>query len=123
MRKRNKIAIGVVLVVVVLVDIGLLLWWMPPTEPPLRVGMSEEEVEQALGPLGMGPNGWSGPGQGPIRIVTYYNPSKVFDPDTLNVYYEDDRAVKWERFHESNGRTLPSWLDRAKKRVGKRVGW
>ncbi len=46
---RKKIAIGFRLIVVALVITVVVAWFMPPAEPPVRVGMNIAEVEHTLG--------------------------------------------------------------------------
>ena len=45
----NTLTLCLFLVLVVLLVTALAVWWMPPTEPPLRKGMSLDEVHQQLG--------------------------------------------------------------------------
>ena len=46
---RKKVAIGLGLVLLALLVTVLVALWMQPAEPPLQVGMSQEEVDRAMG--------------------------------------------------------------------------
>jgi hypothetical protein len=121
---RKKLTLGVWLVAIMLAIVGppFAMWSMRPYEPPLRVGMDQEEVHQLLGaPDGSGPMGkglWDWPqdvycsgsdwlGNRRILVVTY----KAVHPG--------GEKFKVERWGYMRPLSTPTWLDL----IGEWFGW
>ena len=62
MRKQLALAAGLVAVILAIVVPPLVAWSVRPYEPPLRVGMDQEEVHQLLGAPDDGSGGPIGSG-------------------------------------------------------------
>jgi hypothetical protein len=117
---RKKLAIGAVLALLALIVTVTSTWFLAPDEPPLRVGMNTEEVEQAMERSGRKLvfhtfyHGWPSP----ALFSAYYET----DPDCfgrhsrVQVEYEDSRVARWET--KVLPMTRPPWLERALKAIG-----
>jgi hypothetical protein len=46
---RKKLAVGLALALLAILVTALATWWIAPAEPPLRVGMAEDEAESIVG--------------------------------------------------------------------------
>jgi hypothetical protein len=135
MRKKLTIYLGLVLLAL-LVTV-LLAWFMPQAEPPLRKGMTEPDVEAALGVkgslIGLGrhqstgehsvPTDRLGNGLTTRRGVTKLKGVYSVPPDWLGngatvwvSFDEAGQADHWEV--QSLPRTRPPWLDTALKWAG-----
>jgi hypothetical protein len=133
---RRKIGVSLGLVLLALLVTALVVWWLPPTEPPLRVGMTTQEVEEALGEsyaLTNSDSTWLFRGfeEGCefVAQVDHYQigPNWLGTNQKLSVHYEaggdksvvfghPGRVTHWEV--EPLPRTRPPWLDRAMKGAG-----
>jgi hypothetical protein len=109
---RKKIAIGVGLVAVALIVPVVVCGRMAPAQPPLRAGMTADEVFDLLG-IGIGGS------------CTLHSSESDFitEPDWLGnqawieVEFDGDhRVVGWDTHPLS--RTRPPWLDQALNAVG-----
>jgi hypothetical protein len=114
---QKKIAAYLGLPFFVLVVTVLTVRWLPPTEPPLRVGMTHEEVRHLMGddsisiPVG---NGFD-----PELYVTGYSTEVDWLGNSQFVDVWTDRnwiVVSLEV--KQLPRTRPPWLDRTAKWVG-----
>jgi hypothetical protein len=115
---RKKIAIGVGLVAVVLVALALVDWWLTPAAPPLRAGMTKDEVTNVLRASG-GRVLYDG-----LVVDTVYQTG----PDWMGRC--QTIGVEWDHDHEPHDRRLVSWQrdpafmrplslwDRGRKAVG-----
>jgi hypothetical protein len=124
---RRKLATCLGLILLALVVAVLAAWWLPPAEPPLRVGMTEKEVDAVLAPK----TSSSEPCRDcrPFRLPASY--AKVYWPgwadwrghyQTVRVWFDNDgRAVEWKIENGSGAR--PSWLDRQDRAIKKWAGW
>ena len=104
--------VGVGLVVVVLAVTVLVCDRMEPTEPPLRVGMTADEVEQLLGK----PSATAG---GLMSHISLYDKQEDWlgSSRSIQVHFDSNGyVVDWTV--RSFSRTRPPWLDRALKAVG-----
>jgi hypothetical protein len=106
---RRKIAVGAGLVAVVLTVTVLVCDRMAPAQPPLRVGMTGDEVFDLLG------IGISG-------TMHSWETDFISEPDWLGnrtwieVEFDgENRVVRWNT--EPMHRTRPPWLDLALKAV------
>jgi hypothetical protein len=119
---RIKIATGVGLALVVLTVLALLCGRMPPSQPPLRVGMTKSEVGSALG--GKKVVGWrvsiaAADDEGLWRVLRatdgYHQGTDAFgnQRDVIVHFDDDQRLSRWEI--EPRPRTRPPWLDRGLK--------
>jgi uncharacterized protein (DUF58 family) len=118
---RKKLAVWVGLVFLVLVVASFVVWYLPPAEPPLRVGMTDAEVSRVLGE----PNGSVGyvhfgkPPYPRVQRSNYYTETGyVFgNRQTVEVYFDDEeRVTTWEV--KPLPRSRPPWLDTALKGIG-----
>ena len=116
MRMRKKIVVGVGLVVVALAILGppCMTLGLRAGEPPLRVGMTSDEAEWAVGC-----NSVSG---GYSCMGDYWNeytpkPDWLGKQQTITIDFDSEgRLESWTV--KSLPRTRPPWLDRAAKVVG-----
>ncbi len=117
---RKKLAVGVGLVAVVLAIAGppFVTWSARSYELPLRVGMTEEEVQAALGnlPSRMGDSG--GVAGAVMLWQKRYDPSPDWlgNRESIQVTYVNSRVTSWEI--EPRSRTRPHWLSAAAKWFG-----
>ncbi len=109
MRKKLTLCLGLVLLALLVT--GLVAWFLPPAEPPLRVGMTEEEVDEVMEK--------SGYFQADVWGTTY----DTLETDRLGycqsvvVTYDKDGQLKQWRVDSVNHVQSPL-LDRAMKWVG-----
>ncbi len=108
---RKKLAVFLGLLLLVLVSTLLAVWFMPGAEPPLRVGMTEWEVEQEMG---------EGVNQINLGTHTYVwykqGPDCLGRQQTVFVLYDKKAVERWRV--EPQPRTRPPWLDRTIKWAG-----
>ncbi len=110
---RKKLAICLGLVLLALLVTVLVVWFMPPAEPPLRKGMTEPEVEAALGVKGC-LFGWGRDQSAGIYSVP---PDWLGNGGTVWVSFDEAGKVDhWEA--KSLPHTRPPWLDKTMKYVG-----
>src|SRR5438270_2744821 len=113
----RKIAAGFALILLALLVTVLAAWWLPVAEPPLRVGMTEEEVSRVLDPP-----------VNPLQIcdVSIFEDVRGYSTkaDWLGrrrhvcVWFTDQSLVeRWEV--ESPPPSRLPWLDRAMKWAGR----
>jgi hypothetical protein len=122
MRKRITVGAGLLAVMLAIVGPPFVMWSLYPYEPPLQVGMDQEEVHQLLGePDGSGPIGnglWDWPqdiycsgsdwlGNKRILCVNY----KAVHPRGKKF-----KVVSWGRMRPLS---TPTWLDL----ISERFGW
>jgi hypothetical protein len=108
---RKKIAIGVGLVLLALLITVLVVLWMQPAGPPLQIGMSEEEVDRAMGIPGVN-LAYSG-----YPVLMYFQgPDLIGNEQRVIVRFDrEGRLADWS---VTSSRTRPPWLDWALKAVG-----
>jgi hypothetical protein len=113
---RKKLAVGVGLVAMVLIVTVLVCDRIPQAELPLRVGMTEKEVQSVLGEA---TGGWFLNEN--MGVVSYEVTDRMGNRQRVRVRFErrwefEKTARSWET--EPLPRTRPPWLDRALKAVG-----
>jgi hypothetical protein len=120
---RKKLAVAVVLVAVVLAAAVLVCDRMG-SKPPLRVGMTADEVCDAL-TVSAGPPfvGWDVNYSDLDNTGTKYRESYSTMPDWLGnsqqievEFDENYQTIRWKSFPEA--RSCPPWLNRAVRAVG-----
>jgi hypothetical protein len=112
---RTKLAVGVGLVAVALAVTVLMCDRMGPAQPPLRVGMTQDELRQAIGtdhPMMRFGCGFDLA----AREVYLPKPDQFGNRQIIRVDYVDGRLTDWEI--TGHPRTRPPWLDRALNAVG-----
>jgi hypothetical protein len=109
---RKKVAIGIGLVLLASVVMVLVVLWLPPTEPPLRVGMTEEEVRALLGE----PETTLVSGPGILLSIFFPEPDWLGYNRRITIVRDvNSQVIYWN--DEPLPRTRPPWLDRAMKWV------
>lgn len=115
MRKKLAVVVGLVAVVLAVTVPPLAVSLLRPTDPPLRVGMTQEEVHQVFGERCPRVN--ISCGMGKIATEAYMlEPGRFGNCESIYVYYDDGRVIEWKNNRKANSR--PSWLDRMLKAVG-----
>ena len=100
---RKKIVVYLGMVLLALLVTVLAAWSVPPSEPKLRVGMSQAEVNQAMG----------GFPEGPVYATTYIyrcRPGWLGDTDFVFVEFDAENTLVWW-FTAEPTCTRPPWLD------------
>jgi hypothetical protein len=113
MRKKIDVVVGLVLVVLAVPV--LVCDWMGPAKPPLRVGMSPDEVHAAIGDVPC-LNSGTVSGNNYFLDEDYYSVDWLGNQTEIHVSFFNSEVT--EVHTEPLPRTRPPWLDRALKAVG-----
>src|SRR5260370_36055478 len=108
---RRRLAMGVGLVLLALLAVVWVVRWLPPDEPPLRMGMSEEEVDRAMGNPGVN-LAYSG-----YPVLMYFQgPDLIGNQQRVIVHFDrEGRLADWS---VTPSRTRPPCLDSPLRAVG-----